>query len=356
MGALEYNNLVIKRIKNAMDVRGMTQSELRSRCSDLGLELSQPSLSRMLSGADKLDVYKVATMCKALDLQPNDVLSFGSEETVTAKKELISSAFITDASDKKFKGYLGEYYGYFYSTENNDVIHDGIFRFFPDPSTNLCKVSFSFKTGQVSEEGTPISKEFIGTAKISDTLNAICCELTSQDDTGDVSYIIFKFNFIANQLCESKIGMVVTIGAGLKRLPVAHKILICRQKLSDSDRPFIAGQLKLNDDMIIISESDYYDFRNDPMIPEAFKTYVDKNNDIFIKKAANLSFYSFREDDVLDNKSLSSEDKIKVINLLRKYSNSKRCKKIGPKGESYVFGYLMDKKKKNDPGETESTS
>lgn len=348
MNTNEYYQLIGQRIKTALDAKKMTQAELRSKCMALDLDISQPSLSRLLSGADKLDVYRIAVICKVLDLQLNEVLSFDQKMNITVNNEQSDSPFITDANDRKWHGYIGKYYGYFYSTENNDTIHEGVFEFYGDPATNKCCVSFSFETGKTDVNDVQVCKRFEGTAKLSDTLGAICCEMTSKDGSGDVSYIIFKYHFITNQQCECKIGMVVTIGAGLKRLPVAHKFLICRQKLSESDKPFIAGQLKLNDDSLLVSESDYYDFIKDPALPISFKMYVEEGKDLFLKKAANLIFYSFREDDVLDNKSLSHEDKVKVINLLRKYSNAKRCKKVGPKSEDFVFGYLMDRKKSSE--------
>ena len=63
---------------------------------------------------------------------------------------------------------------------------------------------------------------------------------------------------------------------------------------------------------------------NSPLLPDSFKQYVDPENDLFMIKASAQTFYSFREDAILDIKSLSSEDKVKVINLLRKYSSAKK--------------------------------
>lgn len=335
----EYNVLVGKRLKRALDSKEWTQEQLAEKCSQLGLELSQSSISRLLKGIDKFDAFKIATICKALELKLDEVLSFDPNLEANVRKD---DAFITDATNKKFQGYMGNYKGYFYSTENNDTIHCGDFKFYPDPSTNKCLVSFTFSTGKNDVYDKPIKKTFEGTAKLSDTLGAICCELSSKDNTGDVSYIIFKYDFIANQQCVCRIGMVVTICAGLKRLPVAQKLLICRQELTETDIDFIAGQLRLNDDVILISDSDYYDFKECPLLPESFKAYVNRGEDLFALKAAKLSFYSFREDDVLESKTLSRRDKSKVINLLRKYSNSKRCKKVGPKSEAYIFNYLND--------------
>ena len=352
MDANEYSRLIAQRLRYVMRIKGYSQVDLINLCSDLGLDISQSSLSRMLNGVEKPDVYKMAIVCQALEIEPNELLSFEIEEDINMP--LVESSFITDATDKKFKGYMGKYYGYFYSTENNDTIHFGRFEFYKDPSTKRCRVSFCFETGQSNINNEPVCKKFIGTAKISDTLGAICCELTAQDASGDLAYIIFKHDFMVNQQCECRIGMVVTICAGLKRLPVAHKLLICRQKLTSVDMPYIAGQLKLNDDTILVSEADYYDFIKDPMLPESFKQYDEQGNDLFRKKAANLIFYSFREDDILDNKSLSLAEKVKVVNLLRKYSSSKRCKKVGPKGESYVFNYLVEKKRRENQ-ETQQT-
>ena len=333
-----------------MESKGLTQTDLKDKCQELGLELSQPSLSRLLNGADKPDVFKIAILCKVLNLQPNEVLSFDSNEGLKRS----DSPIISDTNDDRFKGYLGKYYGYFYSTENNDTIHEGRFDFFADPVTRECRVSFSFETGKTDTEDEPVCKKYVGTAKINTNLRSICCELTSQNKSCDVSYIIFKYHYMNDQKCECRIGMVVTVCAGLKRLPVAHKLLISRQKLSEADMPFIGGQLKLNDDILLVSKLDYYDFIKDPLLPDSFKQYVDPKNDLFTIKASAQTFYSFREDAILDIKSLSPEDKVKVINLLRKYSSAKRCKKVGPKSEDYVFKYLMNKKNSKSKTKEES--
>lgn len=345
MNSSEYSQLVGKRLKEAILIKGWTQTELLEECNALGLSISQSAISRMLSGLDKLDLYKTTVVCKALGLQIQKLLSFDPDEDVMANQ--IDNAFITDPRNDKLQGYLGDYKGYFYSTINmDDTIHCGDFKLYPDESASKCLVSFRFSTGKTDANNNPVYKEYVGTAKLSDKFSAICCEMTDKDGKGDVSYIIIRYDYIFNQQCECKIGMVVTICAGLKRLPVAHKLLICRQKLSEKDLYFISGQLKLNDDTILISESDYFDFANDPNLPEAFKSYVTRNNengDRFTLKAAKQTFYTFREDAILESKSLSRSDKAKVINLLRKYSDSKRCKKVGPKSEAFIFDYLSGK-------------
>ena len=342
MDAAEYNDLVAKRLNKARRSKNWSQDDLAEECKALGLEISQSTLSRVLKGTDKLDPYRLFILSQALELDYNELLSVVPTEDVKHKKK--DAAFITDATSFKLRSYMGKYYGYFYSTENkNDNIHCGEFDFYTDELTKACRVSFRFETGQRDTNGEPISKVFDGTAKLSDTYNAICCQMESQDIPGDVSYIIFKYAFMANQPCMCRLGMVITIGAGLKRLPVAQKILICRQKLEESDNPFILGQLKLNDEFLYISEQEYEQFTQDPSLPDSFKKYLTQTGDHFKSKATPMPFLIFREEDVTRLKKISREDKVKVVNLLRKYSNSKRCKKIGPKSEDLIFEYLNGK-------------
>lgn len=334
----DTNKKIFERIKKAMGEKKITQQDLANRCAAYGYNTNQSTISKLLNGSEKMDPCKLSVICKALDLNFDEILSLD----LVVKSEHDDNGFITDANDKKFKGYLGEFHGYFFSTKDKETIHDGIFKFFKDEYSNNCKVSFRFSTGQTDDDGNPVYSEFLGMAKISDTLRAICCEMTAQDGSGDASYIIFKHDFLKNQKIECRFGMVVTICAGLKRLPVAHKILICKNKLSSEDYPFIKGQLRMNDNTFIVSAEKYEEFLNDPSFPDSCKHYVDPDNDRLKKKAEEQSFYLFTESGI---KALCKKDTPLVLNLLRNYSDSKTCKKVGPKGEEFVIKYLDLKNK-----------
>ena len=336
----EANTRIFSRIKDVMRDRQITQTDLADRCAWCGYNISQSEISKLLSGSEKMDPCKLAVICRALNIKSENLLSLVFDSKVTND----GAGFITDVNDKKFKGYIGDFYGYFCSTKDKDTIHMGVFKFFKDKYSNDCKVSFRFSTGQKDKNKKPVYSEFVGTAKISDALRAICCEMTSTDDSNDVSYIIFKHDFIKNQQCECRFGMVVTIGAGIKRLPVAHKILICRQELSPEDIPFVRGQLRLNDNSFLVSEQKYKEFTKDANLPIQAKQYFNSENNCIKDRAKQQIYYSFTEEDI---KSVGLKDSARIINLLRDYSESQMCKKIGPKGEEYVLEYLEGKKEEN---------
>ena len=340
----EYYKKIAERIKAAKIRKGISQDEIVENCRNLGLEISQPALSRLLSG-EKWDLRKTEIICKSLDMTIDELLSLDLRKKMDDKKS--ETCFETDVSKKEFQGYLGTYRGYFYSTKNDGKIHDGDFTFFPDELTNECLVSFRFETGEIDDKtNEPIIKEYQGTAKISKHLGGICCELSDTKGDGDVSYIIFRYNFLINQSCECKIGLVITICAGIERFPVVHKLLICRNPLSDEEKSIIEGQLKLNDSEVLISKSEYDAFKTDPMIPDTFRKFITDDNDLIASKASKEYYYSFKETEVFDSLDLPEKDKAKTVNLIRKYSHTKRCKKIGPKCEKYIYGYLKGKCKR----------
>ena len=331
-----------KRLNSAMEAKGWTQRTLEKKSG-----ISQSSISRILNGPDKPDLYKLIKICKALDLKTDEVFSIKQNPYDKAIKK--ESVFVTDATHEYFQGYLGEYYAYFYSTKNKGKIHNGIFNIYKDHSSNRCMVSFNFKTGKNDPiTKKPVEKSFIGIAKISMNLRALCCEMVDQDNSGDVSYIIFDHDYMLNQQCACRLGMVVTICAGLKRLPVAHKLLICRHKLKREELYYIDGQLKLNDDTIHVSEDDYNRFKEDEKLPDSIRCLVDGNKDLLVTNPEKKLFYTILEDDIGKREDLPEEDKAKAISLLRKYSNSKRCKKIGPKSDEFVFEILNGKSTSSD--------
>ena len=325
------------RLKKTIELKGMSQEKLASKCG-----VTQPTICKILTGPDKPDLHLFVAICKELDLNPDEVLSV--KQSAYDKVNKNESIFAVDAMHDYFQGYLGTYYAYFYSTENKGSIHNGIFRIYKDRYSNQCLASFSFETGE-DKNNKPVVKQFVGKVKLSMKLGALCCEMVAKDASGDVSYIIFNHKYLINKQCECRLGMTITICAGLSRLPVAHKFLISRQELTEEDLYYIDGQLKLNDNTIQISEKMYKSFTEDTKLPDTIRNLIEDGKDFIIANAEKEYFYTINEDDIDNRKNITEEDKAKVVNLLRKYSNSKRCKKIGPKGENFVFEYLKKKKK-----------
>ena len=342
MEKIEYHKMIAKRLKLIMDARKMNQQNVLAKCINNGYEISQPALSKILSGTN-IQIFQIAQIARALDIDLSELLSLDTETEITVnKKESDSNTeFITDARNKAFRGYKGEYHIYFYTTKNEDYIHNGIFKLVENPYDHSCVVDLSFKTGELDAEGNEISKFYTGPAYYSISMQTIYAELTSEE-IGEKSYLLFHYDFLAYKNLECRLAMAVTVSSGTQRLPTAHRMLLTRKELSSEEKAYLCGQLKFNSSEILISENAYREFLRDPALPKRFFEYfgdAEKNAERFISNVAKVDYYSFNESMISDS-FLPKMDKIKIICLLRKYSAAARYNKISDKAEEIIFKYL----------------
>lgn len=338
----EYYQLIGKRLLKAMEMLRYNQQQLLQKCSEQGYMISQSTLSKMLSGTN-IQTLQVVQICNVLELNIAEIFSLDSttEVHVHKKQQVQSDQIITDAQHSAFRGYKGTYYAYFYTTKNENFIHDGIFKILDDPVTHQCVADFCFKTGEKNEAGDLIEKHYTGPVYHSLSMRAMYCELCSEE-IGEKSYLLFHYDFLAYQSLECRLVTAITVSSGVKRLPTMHKLLLTRKALSEDDLCYLCGQLKLNNSEILISESAYHEFLRDPKLPEKFFEYFGEKEtcaERFLSSVAKMPYIFFNESLISDS-FLPALDKIKIICLLRKYSSAPRHNKISGKAEEIVFNYL----------------
>lgn len=339
---IEYYKIIAERLKTIMNARKINQQNVLAKCMNNGYEIKQPALSKILSGTN-IQVFQIAQIAHSLDIDLSELLSLDTKtEITTNKKESNSNTeFITDARNKAFRGYKGEYHIYFYSTKNEDYIHNGKFKLSEDPHDHSCVIDLSFKTGELDAEGNEITKYYTGPAYYSISMQTIYAELTSEE-ISEKSYLLFHYDFLAYKNLECRLAMAITVSSGTQRLPTAHRMLLTRKALNSEEKAYLCGQLKLNSSEILISENAYREFLRDPALPNRFFEYfgdAESNAERFISNVAKVDYYSFNESMISDS-FLPKMDKMKIICLLRKYSSAARYNKISDKAEEIIFKYL----------------
>lgn len=347
MQKAEYYRLVGKRLSEAMEQLGLNQQQVLLRCSEQGYALSQSALSKMLSGAS-VQTLQLVQVCKVLSLNPAEVLSLDPDTHIQVERQTQAKQIITDARNSVFRGYKGSYSAYFYTTKNEDYIHAGTFRLQEDPATHQCVVDFTFKTSEKDEDGKDIEKHYSGPASYSMSMQAIYCEICSED-IGEKCYLVFHYDFLAYQKLECRLVTVITVSCGVKRLPTMHKLLLSRRALELDDLEYLCGQLKLNSSEILMSENAYREFLRDPKLPEKFFEYFGDRQthaEGFLSSVAKMPYISFNESLISDS-FLPPLDKIKIICLLRKYSAAPRYNKISGKADEIIYNYLRLKQAEN---------
>lgn len=350
MDKYEYMQLVGKRLSDVVEKLGISQRKLLAQCGERDYNISQSSLSKMLSGTS-FQTLSVMQVCDVLDIDPAEVLSLNPSTNVHIKKvdSIDLPRIITDARNKVFRGYLGVYCIYFYTTKNEDYIHQGTFKLSESPTTHECIVNFDFKTGQKNEKGEDIEKHYVGKAYYSVSMQTIYCSIESEE-IGELSYLLFRYDFLTYQSLECRLAVAITVCSGTHRLPTMHRFLLTRKALSKTSLDYLCGQLKLNSSEILISENAYRSFLKDPNIPQSFFQYfgdADKNAERFVSSVAKVDYYTFNESLISDS-FLSPLDKSKIICLLRKYSASSRYNKISDKAEELIYKFLVLQQKEEE--------
>lgn len=343
MQKMEYYSLIGERLSNAMKALHYNQNQVLMKCMEHGYSINQSAISKVLSGTN-IQTFQVAQICDALGLNIAEVLSFDekTEVHVKEKPKTSSSQIITDARSNAFRGYMGSYSIYFYTTKNEDSIHHGIFNLQEDPTTHQCMADLRFRTGEKNEEGMDIEKHYIGPVYYSMSMQTIYCEIFSEE-IGERCYLLFHYDFLAYQNLECRLATAITVSSGVKRLPTMHKLLLTRNELSEDTLDYLCGQLKLNSSEILISENAYREFLRDPKLPNKFFEYFGEKEthaERFISSVAKVPYFSFNESLISDS-FLPPLDKIKIICLLRKYSAAPRYNKISGTAEEIVFNFLQ---------------
>lgn len=133
------------------------------------------------------------------------------------------------------------------------------------------------------------------------------------------------------------VALVLTTAAGSNKRPTMHRMIISRKKFSSKQKAKIVSQLKLNSDMITISEENLKSIKQQTESKiNQLKSGKSKSKYIALLKCVNLImtdstiaqkqiYYSFPESFLYDNKQIFPDGKNKsfVISNIREKDNNR---------------------------------
>ncbi len=342
----EYNNKIVAAINKKMKELYITQKHL-SKLS----KISQPTLSKLLSGKSKFTVEQIARISMSLQVDVSEFVSFKKMD-LNFNSEVYSTNFIPENDSlvcnvdrSAFKGYVGnKYYIYFYSTISSEtkMIH-GEFTFF-NSDENRCKITLKIYTGKIDVSGKKITKNYTGDMIISIPLSSCYCILINQE-IGEMCFLTFHHMFLFSQDMICRMGAVLTTSSGENRRPTLHRMIIskCEFNLDEDseDVSFLKGQLKLNDSKIVISKSAFDDLINNDNIKNRDDIINFLNKFSFL--ASKEEYYTIDESKLLDS-TIPVLTKVQGISLLREFSVTYKYNKISTKADEFLFEYISNKK------------
>lgn len=248
----EQNKRVVSIIKSHMAQKGLKQSDLLRKCEEKGYSLNQSELSRILSNSVSLGLYPVLALADVLEIDPS-VFMF-EEQRRASLLDLSPEVFAMDPEDRAVKSYLGRYSTLFHSTdvqEQDKVLHGRLILYQEHETTAnraeaYCGAYFSVDTGVKDLQGNPVLKKYRGRFIISKHLDVAYCILVN-NEWGEISFIEFRHRVFYLKNVECRVGMALTVSAGEKKVPVAHKFMIYREpyELTEAQEKLLVNELKM---------------------------------------------------------------------------------------------------------------
>lgn len=342
----EYCKEIIERIKHLMNERDISQGVLAAKSG-----LGQSTVSKFLAGDTRVSLIHVAKICRALEIDPGEILSLSSETRRVADDGSMleireDDMLIDNPTHPAFKGYLRSFKVYFNSTiSSENKILQGDLKFQPSENRRYCAAELILDTGKKKTDGEVVQKHYKGKMLISLSMSACYCILT-EVDIGEICFMVFNHMFLFHEELVCRLACVTTVSSGGNKRPTMHRLLISRIEF-DVDNPktedfkFLRGQLMLNTSDIVI-EKKVYD-----RMKETEKDILDQNEirellDEFENGCERLEVYRIDESK-LRNMSCATGSKVKLISLLREYSMSSKYNKISTKSDEHVYNYLEGK-------------
>ena len=330
------------KLDSIMKQKGISQADLKKKCAENNYFISQGTLSRILQGTTSISLPNLLQICKALN---EDITAVLSDDAPRYRREITDtvSSLIYRGDNRAFHGYFGTYHCYFYSTiSSEDVILHGLLNLEKSQTGSRCLANLILETGKNDQRGNPIQKKYHGEMVISMSMNTAYCTLTSEE-IGEICYFLFHYDQINYEDLVCRLALVATASAGGNRLPTVPRMLISRKKIHNIAEHYLAGQLLLNHSDILLSEENMAQLLTDPELPDYYRNNLEK---LIQGKSCYMRISELA---IRANHLVSSEDKIKCICLLRKYSSGAKYSKVGSKADEFTYQVL--KKYKEPPAE-----
>lgn len=329
---MEISGIIVDRINKIMNVRHITQSRLVEMCQSAGYSISQPEVSKILSGKSKPTVFFLVALGEVLGVSLDYLTGGGRSESVLM---LEGKNFAVDPGvDEEFQNITGEYWVYYETTDPyDDKVLTGEL-YLENNGAGYCEARLCIHTGEY-RDGSEVDKNYKGQLVISHRMRAAYCFLYSSK-VAEICLVLFRYRSFAIREMTCRLGMAVTMSSGEKKMPTAHKLLITREKLDKKALNMVIPYLRFQTEGIRISEYG---------IADAIEKYpeYEKQFSELLRIARRSEQMVINEDDIrLTDRKLSQIQVAQLKSILIRESDALRNVKLVEEEDSQVFYLILN--------------
>lgn len=268
--ANKIENRITERVIMELHNKNIKQSQLLRSCKEIGIDISQASISKIYSGKKKLNLSELAAISKIVG-KSMDYFVWGNKIREDFCDPHDSEAL--HESGEEIKHYEGEFHFYFLSTaEAEDKILHGILHV--EEEQGLYSLKLSLHTGEKDTHKIQIIKEYDGRILVSTKLGGAYLMFKSEF-LGEMSFVCLRHRSYTVKSVECRVGIALTMSAGEVKEPVVHRCLLTRVELEKEKIERLRPWLHLISDLIRIEKS-----KGERLVKELEERYPEHEEEI----------------------------------------------------------------------------
>jgi plasmid maintenance system antidote protein VapI len=331
-----YMKLVREQVKNFIQEKHLTQEEFSQIC-----KIPQGNISNMIFHSGNISLKSMVKFAKAMDIELHELLNLKLEKKTSPSESTPnkSNGIIIQPNDIAFKGYLGKYFFYSHSTirANVEDTHNkrnwmkGVLLLEESSKdiNSFCKTTLTLSL----EDGE--SNSYVGQTWISTPMSS-CFSVLNCEEYFDTIFLIWEHKQRNNGKKEklpATIAACMSPSRGKKNRPTMIKAILSRKELTSEDLINLNGQLSMTSKSITIEKDTFTNFVKNNLSADELECLTT------IHRFETL-VYSWEESEIRNYNFPNIESRVKVINLLRRYSLNLPYIKISEKATAILEEYL----------------
>lgn len=252
----------------------------------------------------------------------------------------------------ELKGYCGEYYTLFLSTDSADrrLVEGKLIIAQDQTDPSLCNVHLTL----YGPKHTAI-KWYTGTCFINRHYRTWHCILIGQKKQEVCMLTASHFNATLRQN-QFNMTLALTTSAGVQKRPTVHRLFLSRKPIPKKDRQLIQSQLMMNTDSICISEKALLDLENEAKLQVQKATSKLKQSEYqavlaAIQKIRELgheeTYYTIDESIIYDAETIAADKRFRgfAVSRIRSRTNNVYYNKISQTVLEICANILENRKK-----------
>lgn len=262
---VKFEKQIVDNLIAYMEENSISQEKLASLCRDNGYNIGQSTISRLCSQQRRVTVFYLHALTSSLGITMDELIDRKKkgihlkrimDERKGGRTEFFSIDPVKEYPD--FRGYLGDYYVYFISsqTNGNEKISMGRLTIEHKSEECYCYAGLKIKSSVLNHKGENVYKYYQGQFIISKVQNTAYLVLIGEGN-GDIMVAACRHQVWTELNMQCRIATVLSSGIAEDLGPSIYKMVLSRKALLEEEIEYLRTILRLGRNAALVTKADY---------------------------------------------------------------------------------------------------